>query len=229
MNDPPIIKRRRDLALFLLLCLLGVWATEVDLDRRNQRPREEEAPYLIPAEALRPLLSGYDLIAADFLWLKTIQYVGTHLLTDKKFPFLYPQLFRVVTLDPRFVDVYRLGGLFLGYTADQVDEAITLLKKGADLNPDRWELPHDLGILYYLLKQDYPQALYWLQKANGLPGRPDYVSRFVARLLASTGQKETAIEMWIKIYDQTDLSWVKDIARRELGKLGVHLGQEEGR
>jgi tetratricopeptide (TPR) repeat protein len=184
---------------------------------------------LIPAEALRPLLLGYDLIAADFLWLKTIQYVGRHLLTDKKFPLLYPQLFRVVTLDPRFVDIYRLGGLFLGYTANQVDEAISLLKKGADVNPDRWELPHDLGILCYLLKQDYPQALYWLQKANGLPGRPDYVSRFVARLLASTGQKETAIEMWIKIYDQTDLSWVKDIARRELGKLGVHLGQEEGK
>jgi tetratricopeptide (TPR) repeat protein len=229
MSDPPTIKRRRDLALFLFLCLLGVWATEADLDRRNQGPREEEVSYLIPAEALRPLLMGYDLIAADFLWLKTVQYVGRQLLGDKKFPSLYPQLLRVVILDPQFVDVYRLGGLFLGYTANQVDAAISLLKKGADLNPDRWELPHDLGILYYLLKHDYPQALYWLQKANGLPDRPDYVSRFVARLLASTGQKETAIEMWIKIYDQTDLSWVKDIARRELGKLGVHLRQEEGR
>jgi tetratricopeptide (TPR) repeat protein len=229
MSDPIRFKRQWGLGFLLLLCLVGVWVMEVDLDRRPQGPPEEEGPYLIPAERLRPLLMGYELIVADFLWLKTVQYVGRHLLTDRKFPSLYPQLLRVVSLDPYFVDAYRLGGIFLAYTDGQVDEAISLLKKGAALNPDRWEPPHDLGVIYYLLKKDYPQALYWLQKTNGLPGRPDYVSRFVARLLASTGQRETAIEMWVRIYDQTDLSWVKDIARRELAKLGVQLRQEGGK
>jgi len=223
------IKMRCSLFFLLSLCLIGVWMVEWDLDRKPKFQPDEESSYWIPAEWFRPFLVGYELIGADFLWLQTIQYVGRHLLTDRKFPSLYPQLLRVVTLDPYFVDVYRLGGLFLAYTGNQVDEAVSLWKKGADLHPDRWEPPHDLGILYYLLKKDYPQALYWLEKANGLPGRPEYVSRFVARLLASTGQKETAIEMWIKIYDQTDVSWVKDIARRELAELGVHLRREEGR
>jgi len=228
MRESIVITRRRGLGLWLLLCLIGVWAVEMDLDRRSQVPREEETSYLIPAEGLHPLLMGYDLIGADFLWLQTIQYVGRHLLSDRKFPTLYPRLLRVVYLDPYFVDAYRLGGLFLAYTADRVDEAIALLKRGAAFNPDRWEIPHDLGILYYLLKKDYPQALYWLERTDRMPGRPDYVSRFVARLLASTGQKETAIEMWIKIYDQTNLSWVQDIARRELAKLGIRLPRKEG-
>jgi len=227
MNYRIKINTRGSLVLLLLLCLIGVWMVEWDLDRKPTVAPEEESSYLMPAEWFRPLLMGYELIAADFFWLKTVQYVGRHLLTDKKFPSLYPQLLRVITLDPHFVDVYRLGGLFLAYMGNQVDEAISLLKKGADLNPDCWEPPHDLGILYYLLKKDYPQALFWLQKANGLPGRPDYISRFVARLLASTGQKETAIEMWLKIYDQTDLSWVKETARRELARLGVYLRREE--
>jgi len=220
---------RWGLVSLLLLCFLGAWVLASDLDRRELHRGAEESYYQIPAEQLRPLLLGYDLIAADIFWLETIQYLGRHLLGDQKFPYLYPRLLRIVSLDPHFVDVYRLGALFLAYSAGQVDEAIRLLKRGAALNPDRWEPAHDLGILYYLGKKDYPQALYWLERADGLPGRPDYVSRFVARLYASTGQREVAMEMWISIYHQTNLSWVRDIARRELRKLGIHLPAETGR
>jgi tetratricopeptide (TPR) repeat protein len=223
------ISSRWGLVSLLLLCFLGVWVVASDLDRRELRTSDEESYYQIPAEQMRPFLMGYDLIAADFFWLETIQYLGRHLLGDQKFPYLYPRLQRIVSLDPHFVDVYRLGGLFLAYSAGQVDEAIRLLQRGAALNPDRWEPAHDLGILYYLKKKDYPQSLYWLQRADRLPGRPGYVSRFVARLYASTGQREVAIEMWIRIYHQTDLSWVRDIARRELEKLGIHLPPERGR
>jgi len=217
---------RRRWILLLCLCWVGAWVIAPDLDQRKLSRSREGSSYLIPAQQLRPLLLGYDLIAADLFWLETIQYLGRHLLGDQKFTDLYPRLFRVVSLDPYFVDAYRLGGIFLAYSAGQVDEAIRLLKRGAAFNPDRWEPAHDLGILYYLCKKDYPQALYWLQRADRLPGRPDYVPRFVARLYASTGHTQTAIEMWIGIYDQTNLSWVKDIARRELGKLGVHLPPE---
>ncbi len=216
------------LSVALILCLLGVWWAGVSLDQREQGKGDRENAYLISAEQLRPFLSGYDLIAADLFWLETVQYLGRHLLTDQRFPNLYPRLIRVVSLDPHFLDVYRLGGLFLAYSGNQVDEAIRLLKRGEALNPDRWELPHDLGIMYYLLKKDYPQALRWLEKAEKLPGRPDYVSRFVARLYAATGQRETAAEMWIQVYEQTNLKWVKDIARRELKKLGIHLREEVG-
>lgn len=227
MNDLVRIKRRWSPGFLLLLCWAGVWLIGIDLDQRTGDRRSEESSYLIAADRLRPLLLGFDLIVADFFWLETIQYVGRHLQTDQKFPYLYRRLARVVSLDPNFLDVYRLGGLFLAYSANQVDEAIRLLKRGAAVSPDRWEMPHDLGVLYYLLEKDYAQALYWLERADRLPGRPDYVSRFVARLHASTGHRETAIEMWIRIFYQTDLSWVKDIARRELGKLGIYLPREE--
>ena len=219
----------RGLGLLLLLSFLGSWLVAADLDWRKQRRSGEESSYLIPAERLRPFLLGYDLLAADFFWLETVQYVGKHLLTDREFPHLYPRLIRVISLDPHFLEVYRMGALFLAYSGGQVDAAILLLKKGAASNPERWEIPHDLGILCYLLKKDYPSALYWLERANRLPGRPDYVSRFVVRLYASTGLRETAIEMWIRIHDQTDLDWVKAIARRELKKLGAYLLEEGGR
>ncbi|MDH7498975.1 MAG: hypothetical protein QHH30_01140 [candidate division NC10 bacterium] len=200
------------------------------LDRREgNRGKGAEGSYLIPAQQLRPFLLGYDLITADLFWLETVQYLGDQLLGEQKFTDLYPRLLRVVSLDPYFLDVYRLGAIFLAYSAGQVEEAISLLKRGAALYPDRWEPAHDLGILYYLRKKEDGQALYWLQRADRLPGRPDYVPRFVARLYSSTGHRQTAIEMWIRIYEQTNLSWVKDIARRELGKLGVHLPPERER
>lgn len=219
-------KRQGILILLILVSLTGSWLLAMDLDRRQPKDTLKEEDYLIPGDRLQPLLMGYDLIVADFFWLETVQYLGKHLLTDRQFPFLYPRLLRVVTLDPHFIEVYRLGGIFLAYSADQVDEALSLLERGVFSNEGRWELPHDLGVIHYLRKKDYSQALHWLERANRLPGRPDYVPRFIARLYAATGEQETSIEMWTRIHEQTSLSWVRDIARRELYKLGVHLPPE---
>lgn len=215
--------------LVVLLCFLSLAALLTDLDRRVGVRGERERDYLIPAEHLKPLLGGYEMLAADILWLETVQYLGKHLLGDQQFIQLLPRLRRIVALDPSFLDVYRLGAIFLAYSAGQEEEALRLLKRAAALHPHRWEPAHDLGVLYYLRKKDHPQALYWLSRANSLPGRPDYVPRFVARLYASTGERETAVEMWIGIYRQTDLHWVKEIARRELRKLGVYLPAEAPR
>jgi tetratricopeptide (TPR) repeat protein len=224
-----LVSSRGGVLLVVLLLFLGLAAVGSDLDRREGSRGQGEKEYLIPAEHLKPFLCGYEMLAADLLWLETVQYLGKHLLGDQQFPQLLPRLRRIVSLDPNFLDVYRLGAIFLAYSAGQEEEAIRLLQRAAALLPHRWEPAHDLGTLYYLRKKDYAQALYWLNRANALPGRPDYVPRFVARLYASTGERETAVEMWIGIYRQTDLDWVKDIARRELRKLGVYLPQETPR
>jgi hypothetical protein len=93
------------------------------------------------------------------------------------------------------------------------------LERGARANPTRWELPHDLARTYYLDLQEYAKALHWFQVTDRLPGRPEYVPRFIARLYAATGQRETALELWQAMRDSATSDWVREIAEQEVAKL----------
>ena len=213
----------------LVLAVFGFLSLAVVLDR-GVRPKEagEELAYLPSAKFLKPALLGFESLAADLFWIQTIQYFGKHVTSDRRFPKLFPLLDLVTSLDPQFIEAYRLGGLYLAYFAREVDRAIALYEKGIASNPERWELPHDLGRLYYLDLKDYGKALEWFQRADQLPGRPDYIHRFVARLYAATGLEELALEMWRQIYEQTDNEEIRQMAEQEIQKL-LTKGRESGR
>jgi tetratricopeptide (TPR) repeat protein len=164
-------------------------------------------------------------MAADLAWLLTIQYFGGHLITDRRFPELRRMVETVVALDPHFVEVYTLGALFLNYFARDVPGAIALLERGAQANPSRWEPPHDLARTYYLDLKDYRQAIHWFEVTDKLPQRPHYVPRFIARLYALSGQRETALELWRAMRDSATSDWVLELATREIAKLEQASGE----
>ena len=179
----------------------------------------ERALFLPPPEALRVASLGFNTVAADAIWLLTIQYIGGHIFTQRNLPELYRFIDTVVTLDPHFVEAYTLGALFMNYSGGNVPGAIFLLERGARANPTRWEPPHDLARTYYLDLKDYSKAVYWFEITDRLPGRPDYVPRFIARLYAATGHRETALELWRAMRDSATGNWVREIAEREIAKL----------
>lgn len=185
----------------------------------------EEAPWLPPAGAVRPLFLGYHALAADLFWIRTVQYFGEHIQTDKTYPHLYRLVDLTTSLDPHFMDAYQLGGLFLSL-ARGYPEAIAIYRKGIDHNPDRWELPYDLGRMYFLDLGDSPAALEWFERANALPGHAHYVPRLVARLRARVGLIEAALEMWERMRETTDNAWVRETARKEIEKLRKRLRAE---
>ena len=180
---------------------------------------EDRVLLLPPPAALRVASLGFHGTAADAVWLLTIQYIGGHLSGDRRFPELKRLVETVVALDPHFVDAYTLGALFLGYSVGDIAGAISLLERGVRANPTRWEIPHDLARTYYLDLKDYRKALHWFEVTDRLPGRPHYVPRFVARLYAATGERETALELWQAIRDSASSDWVREIAEREIAKL----------
>jgi tetratricopeptide (TPR) repeat protein len=179
----------------------------------------EPTTFLPPPEALRVASLGLNSVAADAIWLLTIQYIGGHILTERRLPELFRLIDTVVTLDPHFVEAYTLGALFMNYSGGNVRGAIALLERGARANPTRWEPAHDLARIYYLDLKDYPKALHWFEITNRLSGRPLYVPRFIARLYARTGERETALEWWQSIRDSASSDWVRQIAEQEIAKL----------
>ncbi len=223
-------------AALLLAAALSVVPLSSALEARAPRLGGGAAaePVLPRAAVLRPLLLGFHPLAADLYWLRTIQYVGAHLQTDERFQALYGLVDLVTSLDPHFVAAYQLGGLFL-VIAKQFPEAAAIYEKGIAANPLRWELPYDLGRMYFLDLKEYDQALRWWLVADRLPGRPHYLPRMIARLYAKTGALETAFELWKAMYETTDNEWVKQTAKREMEKVlaqlrsrpSVRAGQEE--
>jgi tetratricopeptide (TPR) repeat protein len=216
---------RFPIACLSVLLVAGAAAAGLLTALEKARPKtaaEAEAPWLPPAAAVKPLFLGYHALAADLFWIRTVQYFGAHIQTDRQYPYLYRLVDLTTSLDPHFLDAYQLGGLFLSI-GRAYPEAIAIYRKGIEHNPDRWELPHDLGRLYFLELYDYPQALRWWELTDRLPSRPHYIPRFVARLHARMGQVETALELWTQAYNGATNEWIREIARKEIEKLRKQL------
>jgi len=224
-------------ACCLVVAGLFLVGAVIPLHRRSVSPEgsgvEDRILLLPPPPALRAASLGYRGMMADLVWLLTIQYLGGHITTDRRVPELRRLVNTVVELDPHFVEAYTLGALFLGYTAGDLPGAIALLERGIQYNPTRWELPHDLARTYYLDLRDYAKALHWFQVTDRLPGRPNYVPRFIARLYTATGHVETALELWESMRESATSDWVREIADREIAKLkrqipGPHAPETAG-
>ena len=221
--------------IFVLALAASVLAVhQLDAKAGQSRPFDEP-PYLPSATFLRYASLGYNAMAADLMWIRATQYFGEELErrrnarqagtfkeSEERYKFLYPILERTVSLDPQFMDAYRFGGLLLT-VVKRYDDAIALYEKGYAANPDRWEMPHDLGRLYFLDLKDNEKALHWWKIANDLPGRPQYIPRFVPRLYMQTGQKEIAIQLWLEMLDATDNEVLRGMILKELKKLGVEV------
>ena len=76
---------------------------------------QDEVLYLWSGEHVKRLVPGFESLAADVYWLRTVQYYGgqRRFATDKPFDLLRPLIDITTTLDPRLEIAYRYGAIFL--------------------------------------------------------------------------------------------------------------------
>jgi hypothetical protein len=211
----------------LLVALLGAVGTVRWLEAAvGMSGPDEEPGYLPPPRLARSLSFGYENLVADLMWIRTVQYFGKHLESDRRYPQLPALLDVTLGVDPHFVEAYRYGAEFL-WLAGHTGRTVSVLEEGYRENPERWELPHDLGRLYFLQLTDYAQALRWWVITERLPGSPPYLPRFIARLQAKVGNIETALELWEAIEnDPNTHEHFRAIARQEIERLRAQLAGE---
>jgi len=186
----------------------------------------EGLEYLPSPGVARRLAFGYEHLGADLMWIRTVQYFGKQIeRKHSKFPRLRPLLEVTVGLDPHFIEAYRYGALFLGIAGD-IPGNLAFLEQGYHRNPGRWELPHDLGRLYFLQLDDYANALRWWTITESLPQAPTYIPRMIARLHAKVGNLETALELWEAMeQDPNTNEFWRTRAREEIERLRAELAK----
>jgi tetratricopeptide (TPR) repeat protein len=224
--------RRRQTITLSLVMLFGL-GSAAGLNRwiETHRPAvdanlEEEKLYVTGAAARRMSLNFNGLVA-DWYWMRSLQYVGRKVIAGRDklqlddlstldLKLLYPLLDTATTLDPQFIAVYEYGGVVLPAINDE--DAIKLLKKGIENNPSEWRLFHHLGYIYWQRK-DYQKASETYAAGAKLETAPPWLQAMSARMLAEGGSRETAREIYTRIYNGSDDETIKRMAELRLAQI----------
>lgn len=219
----------RTLPLLIVVGLLwgGALSLQAYRDLRHPLPQaSSDVLYFRGGAAVSRAALGFNAILADIYWIRAIQHFGGTRRAqegDRTYKLLYPLLDLATTLDPHFNIAYRFGAIFLSepYPAGpgQADLAIGLLERGLAANPLRWQYAQDAGFVYYWYKQDYRSAAEWYDRASRIEGAPWFLHSMAASTLAEGGDRESSRQMWRRLHETTDDTWVRNNAQLKLQQL----------
>jgi tetratricopeptide (TPR) repeat protein len=222
--------------LWIALLIVGLGASVV-LQRwidaqRGVGSAVEEALYVTSGKTLKRASLGFDGLLADLYWLRTIQYFGGKSqqikgnlnignVNEWKLTLLEPLINITTELDPNYVSAYRFGSLFLPDI--NPDSAIKLAQRAIADNPNDWRLQQDLGFIFWKLKRFDEASAAYLQGSR-LPEAPKWMEQMAAIMRANGGDRETAKQMFFRIYETTDDPTVK---KTSLGRLQSYQAEDE--
>lgn len=205
--------RRSLLVVAIGLAAIAIYALAGILDHdRYANTVVEELTYFPSGRFLDLASIGYETVACDMLWLKGIQYYGRHHSTDRDYP-LAEHIFSTITdLDPQFLGAYRFGAFVLAQDVGQPSAGIELLRKGMYSNPCIWQLPFDLGFLYFTSIRDNVKAAHFFRLASRFADSPSIAKRFTAFAYKKAGRPDVALPLWAEIYMSSTNKVMKDNA-----------------
>lgn len=194
----------------------------------------DESLYLNDKTARRISL-GFNGLAADWYWMRSLQYVGKKIgnyegdirlddLSNLNLKLLVPLLETAMTLDPEFIEPYEYAAVVL--PSIDVQQAIRLAERGVNANPNEWRLYHHLGYIYWLQGQ-YQLASETYSRGAQIPGAPMWMEAMKAKILSDGGSRSTAREIYTRMYEQSNDNQVKEMASKHLMRLDS-LDQQDG-
>src|SRR5437660_9987680 len=142
--------RRNLLLISILIAGLGAAVALAHvMDARRvaaQNQSDDEALYVSGTTAKR-LALGFNGLAADWYWMRSLQYVGRKVLNTPReiqlddlgqlnVKLLAPLLDTATTLDPEFMEPYEYAAVVL--PGVNVEDAIRITRKGIAVNPSAW-------------------------------------------------------------------------------------------
>lgn len=216
----------------LVLVIVGGLAAAISLSswidsrRASSTVFDDERLYL-SGTAARRLSLAFNGLAADWYWMRSLQYVGRKIMSvpddveidslgQLNLKTLAPLLDAATTLDPQFMDPYEYAAVVL--PAVDVQEAIRITTKGIEANPTAWKLYQHLGYIYWQ-QGDFHAAAEAYGRGSEVPGAPEWLAAMKARMLAEGGSRSTAREIYRQMFEQSSDDSVKEMARRRLMQL----------
>jgi tetratricopeptide (TPR) repeat protein len=226
---------KRDLFLILVI-VVGLPAAAALTHWNEGHSRDLQVQYAdeqlyMNGPAMKRLTLAFNGLAADWYWIRSLQYVGrkmvayedTHTgsLDLNSLSYLdlrvLPSLLRMATtLDPQFLEPYYYGALILPTL--NPDEAITLLNQGIAANPGEWRLYQHLGYIYWQ-RGDYNKASDVYAAGARIPTVPTWMMAMSARMKAEGGASQAARETYTHLAESSEDPTVKQMVKVQLLRL----------
>jgi tetratricopeptide (TPR) repeat protein len=209
----------------LLLVASGLAVAGADGKLRvleESRPAAHHLLYLPNGRYLKLATLGNASLAADLIYLWSIQFYGDYQAEDR-YRYVEHIYGNVVTeLDPHYFDPYWIGALILSVETHNLDKALALLDKGFANNPERWIYPYLAGWECSYARQ-YDRAAGYFRKAASVPSAPPDVARLVAGMYQKQGASQSALEEWARLARKTKDANVRRIAENRISALKTDL------
>ncbi len=220
------MKSQTTMALLLLLVLplgfAGIWHLQHGIDSQFASLSQERDDVLLRSGKLVKVMSlEYAPLMADIYWTRVVQYYGNkHVRGQANLDLLWPLLDVTTTLDPNLIVAYRFGAMFLSQAppagAGRPDQAVELIRRGIQANPDYWRLYEDLGFVYYFDLKDYQKAAEAFLEGSKKPEAQVWMKVMAARIAAEGESFSTSMFLWKDIYQSTSDPMIKENALQRL-------------
>jgi tetratricopeptide (TPR) repeat protein len=183
------------------------------------RPYLHESLYLPSGRFIEQSSLGYRELAADLVWFQAVQYYGGYAKSQHDLTYFNALIDMVNDLDPNFVFPYVFGAVVMAQDLGDFERGIAVLKRGMQRNPRVWDLPFEIGFLYYTIARDADSAARYFELAARLPGGGERARRFAAYVHSKAGHLETSIRMWEELAQDADQPYMRELARRYADRL----------
>ena len=195
----------------------------------------EETLYVSSGESIKRASLGFDDLMADVYWIRALLYFGEEFERQRvsnqyfdvsRLKLLQPLLDITVDLDPHYVAAYRFGAVFLPDI--DADAAVRFVERGIRNNPGEWRLYQDLGFVHWR-RSRFREAAEAYARGAALPGAPAWMQTMPALMLAKGGERETARAMFLRLYEESDDTFIKQVCEEQLTLLDHNTPQRHPR
>jgi hypothetical protein len=190
------------LAVISVLLAVAVVA-EVEQGRiSRQDPLERDLLYLPSPEMLKIMSLGNPGLAADILYLWSIQYYSLF-RPDERFLYLETVYNLITDLDPQYADAYRIGALIMqiqtGGDQPELEASVRrLFDKGIRNLPESWQLAEAAAWDFFMRFKNRSEAIRYAEIAARHPDAPPRIKRMVGvwRDNESAWTVDDSIDYW---------------------------------
>jgi hypothetical protein len=170
------------------------------LDTGSLRPYDVG---VVPSAAtLRWLSLGHPTLAANLLWLRTVQYIGDPRGDDRGWDKLYPLVDTLTDLDPGHGYAYQVAGSLLS-TYELIPESNAILEKGMRALPDRYILPFLRAYNAFWYEDDWAGAGRYAEIAARAKGAPPHVRHYALAFYVKGQRADAAVAFLEQVLTET--------------------------
>ncbi|HET6462409.1 MAG TPA: hypothetical protein VFH33_01305 [Candidatus Krumholzibacteria bacterium] len=184
------------------------------------RPYLHTNLYLPSGKFVQQASLGYRELVSDMVWFQAVQYYGGYAQSQHDLAYFAGLIDITTELDPHFAFPYIFGAVVMAQDLGDFERGIHVLKRGMQNNPSMYELPFEIGFLYYTVAHNDSAAARYFDLASRLPGGKLRAGRFAAFVYSRAGHLETSMRMWQDIArDDNEQPYMRELARHYLQKL----------